>query len=117
MPSYSGVWTLVAQMQAEAAGNWPKPPVGLFAWGNNAQGRLGLGDEVNRSSPVQVGGLDKWSQVSISSSGFAVKTDGTLWAWGSNNAGQLGQNNTTNLSSPVQIGSLTGWSQVVHQIA
>jgi hypothetical protein len=26
MPSYSGIWSLPAQMQAEAAGNWPVPP-------------------------------------------------------------------------------------------
>jgi hypothetical protein len=27
MPSYSGVWTLTAQYQAQGAGNWPLPPL------------------------------------------------------------------------------------------
>ena len=35
----------------------------LFAWGENGSGRLGLGDVVNRSSPVQVGALTTWSKV------------------------------------------------------
>jgi Na+-transporting methylmalonyl-CoA/oxaloacetate decarboxylase beta subunit len=35
MPSYSGVWTLVQQLQATAAGNWPDAtaPIGLFGGG------------------------------------------------------------------------------------
>lgn len=33
----------------------------LFAWGKNDQYQLGLNDNVNRSSPVQVGTLANWS--------------------------------------------------------
>ena len=112
MPSYSGVWTLQAQMQAVAAGTWTGQPQ-LFAWGSNAQGQLGLGNTANHSSPKQVGALTAWS--SIAGGQYfttAIKTDGTLWSWGYNNNGQLGQNNTTSLSSPVQIGALTTWYQV-----
>jgi alpha-tubulin suppressor-like RCC1 family protein len=36
----------------------------LFTWGNNFLGQLGLGDTTNRSSPVQVGALTNWAQVS-----------------------------------------------------
>jgi alpha-tubulin suppressor-like RCC1 family protein len=35
----------------------------LWAWGNNVNGQLGLGDATNRSSPVQVGVLTTWSKV------------------------------------------------------
>ena len=115
MPSYSGVWTLVAQMQAEAAGNWPKRPAlqELYSWGNNSYGRLGLGDTVSRSSPVQVGALTNWALVSGGSNhAVAVKTDGTMWTWGYNFHGQLGQSNTINRSSPVQVGALTNWATV-----
>jgi alpha-tubulin suppressor-like RCC1 family protein len=79
--------------------------------GNN--GQLGQNDTISRSSPVQVGVLTNWSQVS--GGGYhtaAVKTDNTLWTWGYNNAGQLGQNNTTRRSSPVQVGALVNWASV-----
>lgn len=114
MPSYSGVWTLQAQMQAEAAGNWPKPPVGLFSWGQNNLGQLGHNDTVYRSSPAQVGALSTWSQIATGlAHTVATKTDGTLWSWGKNTPqGQLGLNDTVNRSSPVQIGALTTWYQV-----
>ena len=36
----------------------------LWSIGQNAQGQLGLGTVVNRSSPVQVGSLTNWKQVS-----------------------------------------------------
>ena len=55
----------------------------LWAWGNNANGQLGLGDTVNRSSPVQVGTLSNWSAAETGQgNSIAVKTDGTLWTWG-----------------------------------
>ena len=85
----------------------------LWAWGYNSDGELGLGDTVNRSSPVQVGALTDWSQVIAGYyHSLAVKNDGTLWAWGKNNYGQLGLGDTDSRSSPVQVGTLSDWSQV-----
>ena len=87
----------------------------LWAWGNGGHGRLGLGDTTSRSSPVQVGSLTDWSEVSASSTHTsAIKTDGTLWTWGRNNVGQLGQGDYTDRSSPTQVGSLTDWLHIVH---
>ena len=86
-------------------------PTNLWAWGLNTNGQLGLGDTINRSSPVQVGSLGTWSQVSAGLRlTSAVKTDGTLWAWGLGQDGVLGQENTISYSSPKQVGTLTGWS-------
>jgi alpha-tubulin suppressor-like RCC1 family protein len=84
----------------------------LWGWGLNSSGQLGIGNTVNYSSPVQVGTLTNWKQVS-NKGGLttAVKTDGTLWAWGAGNTGQLGQGNTADYSSPVQVGSSTYWKQ------
>ena len=88
----------------------------LWTWGYNDYGQLGQGTDgagTNLSSPVKVGTLTTWSQVSFGWSHVAaVKTDGTLWTWGHNSLGQLGHNNTTNLSSPVQVGALTDWSKI-----
>ena len=90
----------------------------LWTWGNNGYGKLGINLSTfyqSRSSPVQVGGLTNWSQVSIASNAthtVAVKTDGTLWTWGAGGSGKLGDNDTVNRSSPVQVGALTNWSQV-----
>jgi alpha-tubulin suppressor-like RCC1 family protein len=111
---YSGKWNLKEQVQAIAAGRW----TGIFtseiyAWGYNTLGRLGDGTVANRSSPIQIGALTNWAQVSASSSHAAsIKTDGTLWAWGANGNGQLGDGTVANRSSPVQIGALTNWAQV-----
>jgi len=86
----------------------------LWAWGTNTSGQLGNGTTVlYYSSPILVGALTNWSQVSAGT-GFtaAVKTDGTLWAWGTNNAGQLGNGTNTAYLSPIQIGALTTWKQM-----
>jgi alpha-tubulin suppressor-like RCC1 family protein len=88
-------------------------PLQLWSWGNNTSGRLGLNNTANRSSPVQVGTLVNWAQVSAGKySSAAVKEDGTLWTWGDGAQGKLGLGTTTNYSSPKQVGALTGWLQV-----
>ena len=86
----------------------------LWSWGNYGSGRLGLGiNPISYSSPVQVGGLTNWAEVSAGAyHSLAIKTDGTLWTWGDGAVGQLGHNNTTTYSSPKQVGTLTTWSQV-----
>jgi alpha-tubulin suppressor-like RCC1 family protein len=86
----------------------------LWSWGEGDEGRLGNGDAtVNFSSPVQVGALTNWSQVSAGNAhSSAVKTDGTAWTWGKGDNGQLGQNDTVRYSSPVQVGALTAWAQI-----
>ena len=86
----------------------------LWTWGEGLTGRLGQNSIVDRSSPVQVGSLTDWFQVSAGNlHAAAVKTDGTLWIWGQGNDGRLGQNdNFINRSSPVQVGSLATWSRV-----
>ena len=112
--SAPGVWTLEQAAYYTKQGTWPKPvlPRELYAWGLNSTGRLGLGDTIARSSPVQVGSLTNWATVSAGAAAGSIKTDGTLWTWGDNQYGQLGQNDTVNRSSPVQVGALTNWSKI-----
>jgi alpha-tubulin suppressor-like RCC1 family protein len=87
----------------------------LWTWGRNISGQLGqnISYSISRSSPVQVGALTDWAQVSA---GLyicaAIKTNGTIWSWGNNSSGQLGLNDVANRSSPVQVGALTTWSSI-----
>jgi alpha-tubulin suppressor-like RCC1 family protein len=76
-------------------------------WGGNAQGQLGDGTLVNRSTPVTVTGLA--DIVEIAAGGrhtCARRTSGTVVCWGANTAGQLGDGTIVNRSTPV---SVTGW--------
>lgn len=101
----------------------------IWSFGGNNDGQLGQQDRINRSSPVLIGLLSNWKQITSNGAlaqfgepGYgaaawnhfaAVKSDGTMWVWGSNNAGRLGLNDALiSRSSPVQIGSLTNWKQV-----
>jgi alpha-tubulin suppressor-like RCC1 family protein len=85
----------------------------LWAWGDNDQGQLGLGDITDRSSPVQIGALTTWSKLGRMETGcLSIKTDGTFWTWGANGQGQLGLGSTVYKSSPNQVGSLTTWSKI-----
>ena len=96
-----------------AAGPFVAGPGGLWSWGRNTFGALGLGNTTYYSSPKQVGALTTWATVSGGTSfALAVKTDGTIWSWGRGTGGKLGHNNLTTYSSPKQIGALTTWSKV-----
>ncbi len=52
----------------------------LWAWGNNGFGQLGLGDQVNRTTPTQTGLGRTWSKIAASrNTAAAIAADGTLW--------------------------------------
>jgi alpha-tubulin suppressor-like RCC1 family protein len=108
----------------------------LWTCGYNVYGQLGDGTSGvtegpgadaglnSKSSPIQVGSLSDWKQISAGSfHALAIKTDGTLWAWGEDTytspgfgSGRLGLNypwfQYSRYSSPVQVGSLNNWKQV-----
>ena len=82
---------------------------GLFSWGNNNYGQLGLNNTISTSYPLQVG-TSSWT--AVRTEGYAViaqRVDGTLFAWGYNGAGQLGLYHNYNLSSPTQISTTTSY--------
>ena len=87
----------------------PTPSGTLYTAGNGATGRLGLNNEISRSSPTQIPGT-QWTGLSFNGQyGSATKTDGSLWVWGYGTYGELGQNTTVYYSSPVQLPG-TQWS-------
>jgi alpha-tubulin suppressor-like RCC1 family protein len=87
----------------------------LWTWGSGFYGRLGVGDNTARSTPVTTfAGGTNWKQVSINDYPIAaIKTDGTLWIWG---RGPLGINDpsiATIRSTPVTtFAGGTNWKQV-----
>jgi alpha-tubulin suppressor-like RCC1 family protein len=86
---------------------------GLFAWGKNDQGQLGLSiaTTIHRSSPVQIG-AGTWSVISAGNSfGAAITTAGNLQTTGLNNNGQQGAGTTVGRSAFTSVGS-SSWTAV-----
>jgi alpha-tubulin suppressor-like RCC1 family protein len=84
----------------------------LFVWGNNADGRLGLGapdspDTTTREAPTQIPTL---SGVLAATFGFdhtlVLIEDGTVRAFGDNSSGQLGDGSIEDRHYPVTVAGL-----------
>jgi alpha-tubulin suppressor-like RCC1 family protein len=85
----------------------------LWMWGGNSSGQLGKGNLTPYSSPVQVGSLTDWEDISLSwGTTLALKTNGTVWAWGDCTSGPF--NTQVLYSSPVQVGSRTDWIAITN---
>jgi alpha-tubulin suppressor-like RCC1 family protein len=84
----------------------------LWMWGSGGGGKLGDGTTNSRSSPVQIGALTDWSQISAGAQHTVALTTGGEWyGWGDGRGGVFGETNDFR-SSPVQVGALTDWLQV-----
>lgn len=82
----------------------------LVAWGGNASGQLGTGDDANSSVPVRVrpwkSPLRERRVVKMASGNYhtlALCADGSLVSWGSNSAGELGNGTTADSALPVEV--------------
>jgi len=80
----------------------------LWSWGFNASGQLGLGDNNQRTAPVQITYPDEYRESwALAAAGGAhslgITASGSLWAWGGNNLYQLGLGNTTNQNMPINL--------------
>lgn len=87
----------------------------LWGWGNNLSYQLGLGNNQNQMTPVQIGTDNDWTSVTAGEDHVvALKKDGTMWGWGSNVAGGLGIKNegSSRYTTPTQIGTDTDWIYV-----
>lgn len=75
---------------------------GLWCWGPNAQGQLGVGDLVARTLPTRVTGLPADPvEVVFGSAHACVRTAAHgAWCWGRNTLGQTGQQPGTPVPDP-----------------
>jgi alpha-tubulin suppressor-like RCC1 family protein len=100
----------------------PAPPVYFTElWGTGLQNeglsghKIGTNNNLDYSSPVQVGSDTDWSYIYSGRTSVAIKTSGSLFTWGDNLFGQIGDGTAGSAfrSSPVQIGTLTNWKKAV----
>lgn len=79
----------------------------LWAWGDNSDWQLGVGDNSSRTIPTLVkNGSDPLKVKHVASGNkhtLAVAIDGSLWAWGNNGYGQLGNGSNNPSAIPMQI--------------
>lgn len=85
------ITTMSSPTQVGSLTNWNKLPKGstidlynmgamktdgtLWSWGYNSNGQLGLNNIVHRSSPVQVGALTNWKDISVGYSTIALASN------------------------------------------
>ena len=78
----------------------------LYAWGDNSNGHLGIGDEINRNTPTKVNlpGKIKELITAEDDSFFALMNDGSFYAWGNNNRFQLGvESSNSSVNTPNKV--------------
>ncbi|XP_053175956.1 uncharacterized protein LOC128359488 [Scomber japonicus] len=91
---------------------------GVFSWGRNDCGQLGLGDTTDRHTPTPVHSLDmkKTIHISCGKDHTAILTkDGVVFTFGSSQYGQLGHNSFSEELRPRIVAEL--WGAKVIQIA
>lgn len=88
---------------------------GLWCWGTNGSGELGIGNQTGQDRPQRVSTTtpERWASVAAGNQHTCgTGTDGTLWCWGDNNLGDLGIGNETGQDQPAQVTSPApgGWA-------
>ncbi|MFM2106106.1 MAG: hypothetical protein RL338_1138 [Chloroflexota bacterium] len=83
---------------------------GVWCWGRNDLGQLGLGDLVDRTTATAVPGMTSGFTEVVAGQRHtcAIDATGGVWCWGANDYGQLGDLTTTNRSSPVRVSEVSG---------
>ncbi len=82
---------------------------GLYCWGTNNFGALGVADGLGRATPTQIGSDLDWKLVAPGNTHTcAIKKDGALYCWGWNAFGDVGDgamNTQRNTPVPIDVGA------------
>ena len=85
----------------------------IYSWGYNYHGELGDGTNNNRNNPICISELEnalKGKNIididTVSSTIFALDTEGKIYTWGSNAFGLLGNGTTNSSNIPICISDL-----------
>ncbi|MCL2746365.1 MAG: hypothetical protein FWE48_04670 [Coriobacteriia bacterium] len=85
----------------------------LYAWGQNANGQLGLGHSTSQNSPQRVGAASNWVTAGATTghASAAINSYGELWTWGNTATGQLGRpsGGAAPANLPGRVGTGTDW--------
>jgi alpha-tubulin suppressor-like RCC1 family protein len=86
----------------------------VWCWGMNANGLLGDGTTVDRSSPVQVSGITNAVQLAVGHTFSCARLqDGTVRCWGNGGSGQLGLGASKISLTPTAVKNLSGVLDIV----
>ena len=81
---------------------------GVKCWGDNSVGELGDNSNAQRTTPVDVVGLDNVTTVTVGEAHTCALTSaGGVKCWGYNSDGQLGDDSTTDRWAPVDVVGLS----------
>lgn len=76
----------------------------IFVWGRNAEGQLGLGDQVNRMRPTKLRSSKNIKSIECGGDYTMVFTENdNIYVWGSNDYGQLGLGDSQDHAVPVRL--------------
>jgi alpha-tubulin suppressor-like RCC1 family protein len=79
---------------------------GLYGWGDNHSGQLGIDSVRSSYVPVRVklpAGVTPTAVAAGESSAYVIGSDGSIYSWGSNSFGQLGDASFRNSAIPVRV--------------
>jgi alpha-tubulin suppressor-like RCC1 family protein len=88
-------------------------PGGLYCWGANSFGQLGLGDQDPREAPTRVGSREDWQAISAGRfHSCGLRAGGLLECWGASSFGQAAQTEAAVLSPSIVAAPSSTWSSV-----
>ena len=86
---------------------------GVYAWGSDARGQLGIGRTIYVTSPTAVAGIPSMSAVTAGTHHvLALDNSGNVWSWGGNAASQLGRREQPNDALPGRVQGITGVTDI-----